>query len=974
MGWIVRFFLIYISLFSVAHADPLRYLSKTVPDHTDFENVSTEITNSSLDDGNLDDGYQELSLGFNFHFNGSNYSSVFIDTNGRVIFMGETDFTNDDLSDSNTESGMYPYWDDLDARNYGKIKYGHLGSGSSERFIIWWDDVSKYRWGGGRNGHYSTQVVIYKDGKIRFRYKDGDDADGDDATIGVKEDDSHYDQHLKDSDELDSTKDILYTPTTISGNIYEDPNGDSAMSDKIAKASATVYLYDSGGILLDTNITDSNGEYLFHSPVAETVYVVADSKTIAPVQSFNSGYDQSDIWAEQSYGGVGAECADGSGGTTSPRSSAGSCFGGRRGDVSDDASTLDDAEHRIEITTDTSTSSYIDRDFGFSFNVVTSIKDGSSDASSSMAQGTLRQFILNANALDSANYMRFVPAVAKNGIGSKCWKITLSDDMNETKDDETTVDGIAYSLSDGTTVDNSNSGSISLAVSTVGTGADALEGTGDEHLIVNYKKQELEIDAHDKNAFNITGDDNLVKRLSIYNASTAIKVSGKRNKLNMLLLGTRADGSDPGGGDRASRAVSTTTGANGTILKRSYIAYVVDTAVYFPTTGAIRNNYFLSNAIGGYNQDAISLEGNGAKRLVKVWYNYIDGAGGYGIESWYAGGGFSIENNTITNTGSVGSDELGGIRIFGEESSVIYNIISHTKGAGVAVVKNHKNIISKNAIYSNDGLSIDLDQTGGTNPDGDGVTPNDGALDSAKQNNDIDYPILSKVTYDGSTLHIEGFVGSAEGQSAFANAKLEIYISNDDGNNNGEIIFGDGKSEPHGEGKSYLFECSADGDGNIDCDYSSSTLDKDIKLTLTATLDSEGTSEFGANYPIILYPKMHFYKTSIVTYDPVNGATHPKRIPGATIRYCMTVDNNGSGDAEDTTVGDKLSGNGKDNLSYVKSGSVVQDIADECNCSALSTTNGTISGTDVTVNIGDINGTNDTAHSRGCVYIETELE
>jgi uncharacterized repeat protein (TIGR01451 family) len=121
-------------------------------------------------------------------------------------------------------------------------------------------------------------------------------------------------------------------------------------------------------------------------------------------------------------------------------------------------------------------------------------------------------------------------------------------------------------------------------------------------------------------------------------------------------------------------------------------------------------------------------------------------------------------------------------------------------------------------------------------------------------------------------------------------------------------------------------------------------------------------------------PNMTITKSSIVLNDPVNNASNPKRIPGATIRYCFTVDNTGEGDAEDATVTDSLTGDGKDNLSYVRSGSLIQDISTACDCAAISTTNGTISGDEVTIVIGDINGTNDTVHSRGCAYIQTTID
>ncbi|WP_223181534.1 proprotein convertase P-domain-containing protein [Sphingopyxis sp. LK2115] len=47
-------------------------------------------------------------------------------------------------------------------------------------------------------------------------------------------------------------------------------------------------------------------------------------------------------------------------------------------------------------------------------------------------------------------------------------------------------------------------------------------------------------------------------------------------------------------------------------------------------------------------------------------------------------------------------------------------------------------------------------------------------------------------------------------------------------------------------------------------------------------------------------------KTSSVVSDPVNGTTNPKAIPGATMRYCILVTNNGSGTATGIAIADAL--------------------------------------------------------------------
>jgi uncharacterized repeat protein (TIGR01451 family) len=120
---------------------------------------------------------------------------------------------------------------------------------------------------------------------------------------------------------------------------------------------------------------------------------------------------------------------------------------------------------------------------------------------------------------------------------------------------------------------------------------------------------------------------------------------------------------------------------------------------------------------------------------------------------------------------------------------------------------------------------------------------------------------------------------------------------------------------------------------------------------------------------------MSITKTSIVLSDPVNGSNNPKHIPGSTIRYCFTVDNTGAAAADNATVNDSLTGSGRDNLSYIKSGGIVQSINTPCDCGALNDTGGTISGTDVTINLGTITDQSSApSTARGCAYIEMTIQ
>ncbi len=57
---------------------------------------------------------------------------------------------------------------------------------------------------------------------------------------------------------------------------------------------------------------------------------------------------------------------------------------------------------------------------------------------------------------------------------------------------------------------------------------------------------------------------------------------------------------------------------------------------------------------------------------------------------------------------------------------------------------------------------------------------------------------------------------------------------------------------------------------------------------------------------ILQRPILSVVKTSCVTIDPVNGTAHPKRIPGAMIRYVLDIKNTGSSNASGITVTDTI--------------------------------------------------------------------
>ena len=180
----------------------LQYLTETTVAESSFENPIAN-TWAATDDDSI-----EVNIGFDFPFNGATYSSVWINSNGMISFNSRnTAYTNATLPYTNAAQSIYPYWDDLNPANGGAIKYGTIGTGDEQHFVVSWESVPHYP----SDGAYSFQVVLYKNGDIRFRYDSTSSIDGSSATVGVQESIDYYEQHSYNSaGSFDATKDILY--------------------------------------------------------------------------------------------------------------------------------------------------------------------------------------------------------------------------------------------------------------------------------------------------------------------------------------------------------------------------------------------------------------------------------------------------------------------------------------------------------------------------------------------------------------------------------------------------------------------------------------------------------------------------------------------------------------------------------------------------------------------------------------------
>ncbi len=663
---------------------------------------------------------------------------------------------------------------------------------------------------------------------------------------------------------------------SISGTIFEDISADAladgdtnltdTLGDQVAKNGTKIYLYlDNGDNVIDTNdtlvsSTDTDvlgdGKYSFNSLAAGKYYVVVDSLTMPPNQTYTSSGTISDVWAEQTYGPQGGLCDDGSG-TTIMLTSAGTCYGGKQAGISDNPSDITTSEHIAIVDINATDISGVD--FGFSFNCVTHTEDNDDDPlSAKSSQGSFRQFIQNANAISGVNVMRFVPKVPMNN--PSWWSITLNSALPVISDIATVINGTAYK-SDASFWD-ANSGSSGHGGSKVGIGADGLENSSDEVILNTFFNPELQIDANDmftnngttltnyliprEGVFVIDADDTEILNLAITNASylgddttddemAAILIrSGNNIYIADNFIGVNADGSAP----------AVTLGVkygifqeNNSVIaiSHNYFAYTYYTAICSGNNSFIYKNdfYQASNLPKG---DAITTEySNGGNILIEN--NRIEKSSAYAIDSYNSASIVTISDNTIISNGqdvsAANNGENGGIRIYGQNNIIRYNLITANTSSGIIITKDGSgNKITKNSIYQNGAISIDLDM--GSSENGDGISANDGALNTSAPNDGIDTPIITSANLIGTNLYLKGYVGSTTNQSTFANASIEVYKVDDDGDTNGE-------------GRWYLGSCSADANGNIDCLIVSTLISAGDYISATATDINNNTSEFGPN-------------------------------------------------------------------------------------------------------------------------------
>ncbi len=666
---------------------------------------------------------------------------------------------------------------------------------------------------------------------------------------------------------------------TISGTVREDVNGDGDNSDAVNVQGALVRIWTDGGdgvpdgvddVELQNTVTPANGQFDFTALVDDTTYfVTVASKSIEPSAGFNGGYDWTFVWAEQTRGGEGALCIDAAGATV-PNAAEGPCFTGRTLDRSDDAGALASSEHVIVVRL--SGNDRVDADFAFTFNAVTGSADRDDDlATPRSTQGSLRQFVQNANAISGDNEMLFVPTGTGDVVTLQrsFWSVPLVSDLDPIIDTGTIVDGSGWCNGIACAVGglrDANPGTIGSG-GTVGVGADGIQNTIDDAVLETFERPELEIDGNNQFRAVISVEAE-IRDLAFYRSQ--VYLDGNQAMFADNLVGMRADGSIPN--ETTLLGVDFLGNVDLVSVIHNYIR-VQNNGIFRMGSGddlTVQHNEITAPPNGHTQQWAgVALHASftNVNNGDVILFNRIADQGGAGIELGWIDGtidGNTIAENTIWGNGYIAnnpSTEAAGIIVRRAVASTEFvtirsNWIVGNGGPGVVVQAGTDEVtIITNGFMNNEGLAIDLDSID-TDPEvdgsGDGVTANDGVSVGAEANGGMDYPILTVAEKIGNTLHVEGYVGTAA-QQIVGISSIEIYVAIDDGDNDGEGEEGDGLSTPHGEGISYVGGCITGANGDFDCDLpiAGLSISDSHDVVGTARGINGNTSEFGTNLAVV---------------------------------------------------------------------------------------------------------------------------
>jgi len=607
---------------------------------------------------------------------------------------------------------------------------------------------------------------------------------------------------------------------SISGIVFEDvgfigtPSG-YQVSDHLL-GGVEVELYDATDTYLESVVTSAAGEFSFFSPTDGNYKVRVRSETIGDLDTPPaSGFAPATIvlpLPEMTWGD-------------------GTPMVGGQSALVDDTDTTDDAgpgDTWVPVTVSGASVSGVD--FGFTYDLVVNTADDGASNTVRSDQGSLRQFLKNANSVDGTNTSYFAIPVSDPGYSASPLGFTIQ---------------------------------AAAAFPTIGASL-ILDGTTQtEHVDAPI----IEIDGASAGAsvfglyLSAQGANSTIRGLVIHSfTSYGILVQASDITIVGNYIGTDLAGTAPlGNGNDGIIVVANNCAIGGVVdADRNVISGNAGDGirVSFGTGTTIRGNYIgvdkdggsagLGNTLGGIRlYYATSVGGT-----VTEARNVISGNGGDGVVIYgTASSGTTLENNYIgtdvNGTADLGNGGSGVWIVDGSTSNVIGgtgalqpNIIAFNTGDGIWIdgAGSDDNRISANSVFENDELGIDIAP--------DGVGTGSGA------NQDKSAPTIASITPAAGDFDVVVTVGSGETMELFraVNAAAPVVTADPTGSGEGFLFLGTCVDGGACSGPHIVDGTDADpAAGSIQVTLESSGADGGDALSATATDATGNTSEFAAN-------------------------------------------------------------------------------------------------------------------------------
>ena len=578
-------------------------------------------------------------------------------------------------------------------------------------------------------------------------------------------------------------------------------------------------------------------------------------------------------------------------------------------------------------------------DFGFNFDTVVNTRDAASCTAASSSypcQGSLRQFVINSNALGGEGFLSqsgngqidgsttglpsgfessifMIPDGSANpghhaGYASQLTSgvavIGLAGAMTGISGSSTRLDATTQTAN----VGNDNAG-------TLGTGG--VVGVDGISLPL-FQRPEVQLDAGNTTV-TLSGNSSAMLGFAVRQGYILMSGSGclaRNNLVGMTATGSSADNTG------ATHGI-TFTGTNATV--RNNFVTVNNSGIR--TDGGGMGSLITLNEVArptsGHTDtfDGILLVGTVSS--IQVTANLTRDQRGGGIEVGFGGGAaaslITVSNNTVRGNGfanvgggAASTEPIGMAAYDYTGSSVVFsrNVVRDNGGPGVMLMRVNGTQVTQNAFSTNGGLSIDLDPRS-IDPNGlgtpNGVTLNDlNDADTGPPNGLRNFPVIVTAYIANGELTFAGFArpGSA----------IELYVAQADSTGFGEGLtylgtFTEGSGADLDTGTGAYGAAAVNGllQGTDNTNRFAfritppSGVTVGTTLTSTATIGGE-TSEFGGNVLITSGPSLSVTKVVSSFSDPVNNTTNPKSIPGAVKLYAVQVANQGTGAVDNNSM------------------------------------------------------------------------